>query len=174
VIVLEDVVAVAPHLVRDDLVGPGLPGAEGHIQRLVVEQQPHFGLLGGGHAFDGILLDEVADRGHGAVDGLVQPAVHPQRRGEPRRPHGGAPFSVAGDDRPRTRDGGPAEGKGPVGGRTVLAAGLTLDAERDEAETGEMSTPSADRHSDDPTGWPGRDPRPATSCDKIRVSFYRR
>ncbi len=95
VIVLEDVVAVAPHLVGDERVGPALPAAERHVEAVVVEEQPDLGLLGGRGAFDRLLLSQIGTAGTAAYTGFVETPVDVERRLEAHGPQRDAAVVVA-------------------------------------------------------------------------------
>jgi len=79
---------VSPHVVGGDPVGV-LPAAERHEDRGFVERDPDIRPVGGRLSRPRFDLKEVRNRRHGVVEGLVEPAVDAERRGEADRSHRG-------------------------------------------------------------------------------------
>ncbi len=98
VIVVVHVRRVAPHVARHAPGRVGLPHARADVDVPVVEEHPHLRLVGGGLAFVGLLLDEVAGALHVPVERLVQLPVHLERRRQPHRPEDGMALGIARHD----------------------------------------------------------------------------
>ena len=99
-VVLAQLRGVAAHLVGHPLAGRGrVPHPPGDVDGGLVEQDPRLGLLARGRAFDGHLLDEAGDGGHGAVHRFVEPAVEPEAGRETDGPDRRAALRVARDHR---------------------------------------------------------------------------
>ena len=75
-----------------------LVAARRDIEVLVVEQDPHLGLLGRRRTFTRQLLDETAGAPDSPVDILIEPPVDAQGFGYPERLERGVPFVVAAHD----------------------------------------------------------------------------
>ena len=140
VVVADDGGVVAPHLVRHQAVRLRLPAAADDVDVLVVEEEPDLGLLRSRGALVGIRLDEVRHRQHAVVDGLVEPAVDPQRLGDADGTHRGAPRGVAGDHLGRHRRGRvPLE----IVGARLLRGRARLNAQEDGRQGEKSGGPGA-------------------------------
>ena len=105
---------VAAHLGRHHPVGLAVPVAAGHVEGVVVVEDPDLRRLGGGFAFERQRLDEPAHPGHPVVDGVVEAAVEVERLREAGGAHGGAARVVAADHLGKVgRGGAPDRGRGP-------------------------------------------------------------
>ncbi len=98
VIVLEDVVVVATHLVGHECVRPALPASERHVDGVVVEEEPAFGFLRRNLTFHRLHLEEVSERGRRRVDGFIELTIELDRRGQSYGSQRGAAVRIARDD----------------------------------------------------------------------------
>ena len=70
---------IAPREDADDAVGFAVEGADGDVERIVVERDPRFGAVAGRLALGGLALDEGPDDGGLLPGALVQAAVDDHR-----------------------------------------------------------------------------------------------
>jgi hypothetical protein len=99
VIVLPQLIRVAPQLVRDPFVGRArVPASARDVHVLGVVHHPHVGPLGRLGTVDRHHLQQAAEELLDLVDLVVEPAVHGKRFGELDRANGHATARVAGDD----------------------------------------------------------------------------
>ena len=98
VVALPHVRTIAAHLVGDHLARLALPAAKRDVDIVVVERKPHFGLLGCRRALLRLLLNEVRNRGHAGVEGLVEETVNAKRRRHANGANGRVAGRVARDD----------------------------------------------------------------------------
>ena len=98
VIVLEDVVVVATHLVGHEGVRPALPASERHVDGVFVEEEPAFSFLRRHLTFDRLHLKEVGERGRRRVDRFIELSIELDRSGQSYGSQRGAAVGIARDD----------------------------------------------------------------------------
>ena len=79
---------VPPVVVDHDLFGPGIETDDADVEVLVVEGDPHLGVLAGRPSFLRILLDEPGGRLYRLPQGFVDPPVQTRRLRNPPGPEG--------------------------------------------------------------------------------------
>ena len=98
VVVLKDVVAVPAHFVGDDALRLVVETVHREVDVGGVEEDPELGGFGRRLPLVRLLLHEIADRGHLAVNRILQKTVDDEWLGETDRSYGDAPRGVARHD----------------------------------------------------------------------------